>query len=112
MPDALAKMDAACARIDACAARLDAMEAECAAERIDARADGVTVPSEAWTGYRGDAATAETARRWKIRGKTSTGNKLEFSVSAFSHAEAKKLAEANARGGQIHDIVLQESNRR
>ena len=51
-------------------------------------------------------ATAETERKWKIRGVYPNGAKLTFTVLAFTHADAKKKAEARKGGGEITDIVL------
>ena len=59
---------------------------------------------------RADAnSTAETERRWIIRGVYPDGKKLQFNVNAFDHSDAKKKAEAKKGGGKITDIVLNDS---
>jgi predicted ester cyclase len=51
-------------------------------------------------------SVARTQRKWRIRGVTADGGRLAFSVLAFDHREAGKIAEKKAHGGQITDIVL------
>lgn len=53
-------------------------------------------------------STAETERKWRIRGVYPDGKKLEFSVLAFDYSSAKKKAEARKGGAKITDIVLKD----
>ena len=76
--------------------------ADCAAE-LAKRADAMICDA------RKDGATADIERKWKIRGKTATGSRLEFSVPAFDYADAKKKAEQKKGGGTIADIVLMDA---
>ena len=57
---------------------------------------------------RSDIASAEQERKWIIRGKYPNGNRLEFSVLAYDHAEAKKKAEAKKGTATITDVVLKD----
>jgi hypothetical protein len=54
------------------------------------------------------AATAETERRWMVRGKTASGGKWAISINAFDYYEAKRKADAKKGGGEIHDIILKD----
>lgn len=54
---------------------------------------------------------ARTQRKWQVRGVRADGGKLDFPVLAYDHAEASKIAEKKARGGQITDIVLIDQRR-
>lgn len=54
-------------------------------------------------------STAETERKWIIRGVYPDGKPLRFSVNAFDHSDAKKKAEARKGGAKITDIVLNDA---
>jgi predicted ester cyclase len=51
-------------------------------------------------------STAEQERKWRIKGVYPDGKKLEFSVLAFDHSDAKTKAEKRKGGAKITDIVL------
>jgi hypothetical protein len=59
---------------------------------------------------RNDASTAEQEKKYIIRGEYPDGKKLQFSVNAYDHAEAKKKGEAKKGSAKITDVVLFTSN--
>ena len=69
-------------------------------------ADALVSRRDALERGRKDApSTAEEQKKWKIRGVYPDGRKLEFSVLAFDHSEAKRKAETKKCSGKITDVV-------
>jgi len=48
---------------------------------------------------------ARVQRKWQIRGIRPDGKKFAFSVLAYDHAEASKLAK-HTKSGYVTDVVL------
>ena len=45
-------------------------------------------------------------KKYQIRGVSSKGSRLEFTVMAYDHAEAEAKAKAKIKDGKVYDVVL------
>lgn len=55
-----------------------------------------------------ETSIARQQRKWQIRGIREDGGRLAFSVLAYDHAEASKLAKKKAKKGTVTEVGLLE----